>query len=75
MKIGENGELRFSTISTTKIDVTEMANAQARLIAKQKLSEQKKITDARLKKEKNARSKERLLWIASIVGGAYLLTK
>jgi hypothetical protein len=35
VKIGENGELKFSTASTTKIDVTDMANAQARLIANQ----------------------------------------
>ena len=27
VKIGENGELRFSTSTTTKIDVTDMANA------------------------------------------------
>ena len=36
IKIGENGELRFSTSTTTKIDVTDMANT-ARLIANQEL--------------------------------------
>ena len=75
VKLGENGELRLTSTTTAKIDVTDMANAQARLIANQELAEQKKITDAQLKKEKDARSKERLLWIVGTAGSAYLLTK
>ena len=75
VKLGENGELRMTSMTTAKIDVTEMANAQARLIANQELAEQKKSTDAKLKKEKDARSRERLLWIVGTAGVAYLSTK
>lgn len=75
VKIGENGELRFSTMSTTKIDVTDMANAQARLIANQELEKQQKIHDADMRKEKNARKAERLLWIVGTAGGAYLMSR
>lgn len=75
VSLGENGELRLSQMTTTKIDVTDMANAQARLIANQELAEQKKITDAQLKKEKDARSRERLLWIVGAAGAVYLSTK
>ena len=75
VKIGENGELRFSTTSTTKIDVTEMANAQARLIANQELEKQAKINAEELKKEKSSRKKERIGWIVGTVAGGYLLTR
>ena len=75
VKIGENGELRFSTMSTTKIDVTDMANAQARLLADKELAEQSKKHDAEMKKEKSSRNKERLVWIGGTAVGAYLLTK
>ena len=75
VKIGENGELRFSTMSTAKIDVTDMANAQARLLADKELAEQAKKHDAEMKKEKSSRNKERLVWIVGTAGGAYLLTR
>jgi hypothetical protein len=75
VKIGENGELRFSTTSTTKIDVTEMANAQARLIANQELEKQAKINAEELKKEKSSRKKERIGWIVGTAAGGYLLTR
>ena len=75
VKLGENGELRLTSTTTTKIDVTDMANAQARLIANQELAEQKKVYDAQMKKEKDARSRERLLWIVGTAGAAYLSTK
>lgn len=75
VKIGENGELRFSTMSTTKIDVTDMANAQARLLAAKELAEQAKKHDAEIKKEKSSRNKERLFWVVGTAGGAYLLAK
>ena len=55
VKLGENGELRMTSTTTAKIDVTEMANVQARLIANQELAEQKKSTDAKMKKEKDVR--------------------
>ena len=75
VKIGENGELRFSTSSTTKIDVTDMANAQARLIANQELEKQAKVYAAEMKKEKSSRQKERIGWILGTVAGGYLLTR
>ncbi len=75
VKIGENGELRFSTMTTTKIDVTDMANAQARLLADKELAEQAKRHEAEMKKEKSSRNKERLFWIVGTAGGVYLLTK
>jgi len=71
VKLGENGELRFSTTTIARIDVTEMANAQARLIANQELEKHKKEMD----KEKSSRNKERLFWIVGTTGGTYLLTK
>lgn len=74
IKIGENGELRFSTSSTTKIDVTEMANAQARLIANQELEKQAKINAEEMKKEKSSRKKERIVWILGTAAGGYLLS-
>lgn len=73
VKIGENGELRFSTTSTTKIDVTDMANAQARLIANQELEKQAVVHKKEMDKEKSARKKERLGWIVGTVAGACLL--
>ena len=74
IKIGENGELRFSTSSTTKIDVTDMANVQARLIANDELEKQAKMHATQLKKEKALRTKERLGWILGTTVGGYLLT-
>jgi hypothetical protein len=73
-KIGENGELRFSTSSTTKIDVTDMANAQARLIANQELEKQAQINADEMKKEKSSRKKERIGWILGTAAGGYLLS-
>ncbi|SFM21466.1 YfgM family protein [Pelosinus propionicus] len=75
IKIGENGELRFSTSSTTKIDVTDMANAQARLIANQELEKQAVIHKKELDKEKSARKKERIGWIIGTAAGGYLLSR
>lgn len=75
VKIGENGELRFSTMSTTKIDVTDMANAQARLIANQELEKQDQVHKKEMDKEKSARKKERTLWIIGTAASAYLLAK
>jgi ribosomal protein L21 len=75
IKIGENGELRFSTSSTTKIDVTDMANAQARLIVNQELEKQSKIHAEEMKKEKSSRKKERIGWILSTAVGGYFLTR
>lgn len=75
VKIGENGELRFSTSSTTKIDVTDMAIAQARLIANQELEKQAKIYNEELKKEKSSRKKERIGWILGTAAGGYLLSR
>ncbi|MDF2636826.1 MAG: hypothetical protein K0R78_3700 [Pelosinus sp.] len=75
VKIGENGELRFSTYSTTKIDVTDMANAQARLIANQELEKQAKIHNEEMKKEKASRKKERIVWILGTAAGGYLLSR
>lgn len=69
VKIGDNGELRFSTSSTTKIDVTDMANAQARLIANQELEKQAKINAEEMKKEKSSRQKERIGWILGTAAG------
>jgi len=60
--MGENGELRFSTSSTTKIDVTDMANAQARLIANRELD-----------KGKFAHKKGKIGWIVGTAVGRYLL--
>ena len=74
VKIGENGELRFATSSITKIDVTDMANAQARLIANQELEKQAKVFEAEMKKEKSSRKKERTLWILGTAVGGYLLS-
>ena len=74
VQIGENGELRFSTMTTTKIDVTDMANAQARLVADRDLAEQARLHEAEIKKEKAARNKERLVWFLGTVG-LYLSTK
>ncbi|AJQ27541.1 hypothetical protein [Pelosinus fermentans] len=73
--IGENGELRFSTTSTTKIDVTDMANAQARLIANQELEKQALVHKKELDKEKSSRKKERIGWIIGTAVGGYLLTR
>ena len=75
VKIGENGELNFSTSSTTRIDVTDMANAQARLIANQELEKQAKINAEEMKKEKSSRKKERIGWIVGTAAGGYLLTR
>ncbi len=63
VKLGENGELRFYTTSTARIDVTEMANAQARLIANQELEQQAAAHKKELDKEKSTRKHERIGWI------------
>jgi hypothetical protein len=75
VEIGKNGELSISTSQTTKIDVTDMANAQARLIANQELEKQAKINKEAMDKEKASRNKERLLWIVGTAAGGYLLTR
>ncbi len=75
VKLGENGELRFSTTSTAKIDVTEMANAQARLIASQELEKQDAVHKKEMDKEKSARKKERIGWIIGAAAGGYFLTR
>lgn len=75
IKLGENGELRFSTTTTARIDVTEMANAQARLIANQELEKQATVHKKELDKEKSARKRERIVWIVGTAAGGYLLTR
>lgn len=75
VKLGENGELRFSTMSTTKIDLTDMANAQARLIANQELEKQAAVHKKEMDKEKSARKRERIAWIIGTAAGGYLLTR
>lgn len=75
VSLGENGELRLSTMTTTKIDVTDMANAQARLIANQELEKQAQVHKKQMDKEKSDRKKERALWIVGTAAGGYLLTK
>lgn len=73
VSLGENGELRFSTTSTARIDVTEMANAQARLIANQELEKQATVHKKELDKEKSARKRERIIWIIGTAAGGHLL--
>ena len=68
VKLEENGELRLTSTTTAK----EMANAQVRLIANQELAEQKTVYDAQMKKEKDARNRELLLWIVGTASAAYL---
>ena len=75
VKLGENGELRFSTTTTARIDVTEMANAQARLIANQELEKQAAVNKKEMDKEKSARKRERIVWIVGTAAGGYLLTR
>jgi len=75
VKLGENGELRFSTTTTARIDVTDLPNAQARLIANQALEKQAAEHKKELDKEKSARKRERIGWIIGIAAGGYLLTK
>jgi hypothetical protein len=75
VKLGENGELRFSTTSTARIDVTELANAQARLIANQELEKQAAVHKKELDKEKSARKRERIVWIIGTAAGGYMLTR
>jgi hypothetical protein len=75
VEIGKNGELSISTSTTTKIDVTDMANAQARLIANQELEKQAKIHNEEMKKEKSSRKKERIGWIIGTAAGGYLLSR
>lgn len=73
--IGENGELRFSTTSTAKIDVTDMANAQARLIANQELEKQTAVHKEEMDQEKSSRKRERIVWIIGTVASGYLLIR
>lgn len=75
VKLGENGELRFSTTLTAKIDVTDLANAQARLIANQELEKQAAVHKKEMDKEKSARKRERIGWIIGTAAGAYFLTQ
>ncbi|MEN6386227.1 MAG: hypothetical protein ABFD79_13660 [Phycisphaerales bacterium] len=75
VEIGKNGELSIATSSTTKIDVTDMANAQARLIANQELEKQAKANKEAMDKEKASRNRERLLWGAGTAGLLYLTHK
>lgn len=75
VKLGENGELRFSTTTTARIDVTEMANAQARLIANQELEKQAAVNKKEMDKEKSTRKRERIVWIVGTAAGGYLLTR
>ncbi|WP_312560192.1 hypothetical protein [Anaerospora sp.] len=75
VKLRGNGELRFSTTSTARIDVTEMANAQARLIANQELEKQAVVHKKEMDKEKSARKCERIVWIIGTAAGGYLLTR
>ncbi|HML33874.1 hypothetical protein [Sporomusa sphaeroides] len=75
IKLGENGELRMSSVTTTRIDVTDMANAQARLIANQELEKQAVVHKKEMDKEKSARKKERLFWIVGAGVGGYLLAR
>lgn len=74
VKLGENGELRVTTTQVAKIDVTEMANAQARLIANQELEKQEKEHQKELERQKNKQKQERLLWIFG-TGTLLYLTK
>ena len=74
-KLGENGELRLTSTTTARIDVTEMATAQARLIANQELEKQAVVHKKELDKEKAARKRERLVWIVGAGVGGYLLVK
>lgn len=63
VKLGENGELRVTTTQVSKVDVTDMANAQARLIANEELEKQEKEHQKELKRQKDKQKQERLLWI------------
>ena len=58
-----------------KIDVTDMANTQARLIANQELEKQAAVNKKEIDKEKSARKKERIGWIIGTTVGGYLLTQ
>lgn len=75
VKLGENGELRLTSTTTARIDVTELANAQAQLIANQELEKQAVVYKKELDKEKSARKKERVIWIVGTAVGGYLLTR
>ena len=75
VSLGENGELRLSSVTTARIDVTDMANAQARLIANQELEKQAAVHKKEIDKEKSARKKERLFWIVGAGVGGYLLAR
>nr|WP_092068881.1 hypothetical protein [Dendrosporobacter quercicolus]NSL47263.1 hypothetical protein [Dendrosporobacter quercicolus DSM 1736]SDL82777.1 hypothetical protein SAMN04488502_101929 [Dendrosporobacter quercicolus] len=75
LKLGENGELRLTSTTTARIDVTELANAQAQLIANQELEKQAVVYKKELDKEKSARKKERVIWIVGTAVGGYLLTR
>ncbi len=75
VKLGENGELRISTASTAEIDVTDMANAQAQLIAQQAMDEQSAEFKKEMDKEKAARKRERILWVAGTAAAGYFFTR
>lgn len=75
VEIGKNGELSIATSSTAKLDVTDMVNAQARLIANQELEKQAKINKEASDKAKSSRNRERALWIIGTGGLLYLMHK
>ncbi|WP_312335072.1 hypothetical protein [Anaerospora hongkongensis] len=72
--LGDTGELRLTSTTTTRIDVTDMANAQARLIANQELEKQAAVYKKGIDKEKSVRKKERFFWIVG-TAGAFMLAK
>jgi hypothetical protein len=74
VSLGDTGELRLISTTTARIDVTDMANAQARLIANQELEKQTTVHKQEIDKEKSARKKERFFWIVG-TAGAYMLAK
>lgn len=74
VKLGENGELKVTTEQVARIDVTDMANAQGRLIANREIDKMKIDYDQKLKKAQLARSRERTVWIVGTVAvGTYLI--
>lgn len=75
VKLGENGELRISTSQTAKIDVTDMASAQARLIANEALEKQAELHKKEIDKEKADRKRERILWVAGTAAAGYFIMR
>lgn len=75
VKLGENGELKVTTSSVAKIDVTDMANQQGRLIAEKEIAKVRAEEKQKLDKEKSARQRERILIIGGIAAYEYLRNK